>query len=71
MGLGQLLAQASDGGHEPQLLELRRVQFGRQVMNGGRQSFDPILNLLYPSGELNAGFRRPLAEEVQVHRQEG
>ena len=36
VGLGQFLAQAADGGHEPQLLELRRVQVVRQVMHGRR-----------------------------------
>ena len=67
----ELAAQAADGGHEPQLLELRRVQLVREVMHGGGQLLDPARQFLHPPVEQGTGPGRVLGEEVQLHGDEG
>ena len=66
VALGQFLAQAADGGHESQLLQLRRVQLVRQVMHGRRQLLDPGRQLLQAPAELGLSYRQSKLEQGQV-----
>src|SRR5262249_15946896 len=69
--MGQLMAKASDRSCEPQLLQLRRMELMRELVDRRRQLPDLAQQLLHPRAEVACRLGGLLAQQIHFNGQQG